>query len=249
MTREEEIISKEQMIAWLEKRGEKPQGKTNKVEHLFPQKGMYYTCIKDYYSSDNTHLCIKGNVYKSSFNGCIDDELHLGLSWTNGCAEKYFEPTKDEDWIVCEYDNEIGEPMQYKEFKDEVNQKFYQEFLKAQGITPKLRLWTIVDAKDGDILYAKGSYFKEYVFKFSSFTEDKVISTHFGYDVFHGTFDTKLSRFGREEDFVFVNPATKEQRNMLFQRMKKAGYEWDSETKELKKIKDFINDFKEDFGL
>lgn len=97
-------------------------------------------------------------------------------------------------------------------------------------------LWTVENAKEGDVLYAKGGYFKEYVFKFSSFTEDNVISTHFGYDVFHGTFDTKLSRFGREEDFVFVNPATKEQRELLFQKMKEAGYEWDSKKKELKKI-------------
>ena len=99
--------------------------------------------------------------------------------------------------------------------------------------------FTIEYAKDGDVLYAKGGhfYFKEYVFKFSSFTEDNVISTHFGYDIFHGTFDTKLSRFGREEDFVFVNPATKEQRDLLFQKMKEAGYEWDIEKKELKKIK------------
>ena len=44
--------------------------------------------------------------------------------------------------------------------------------------------------------------------------------------VFHGTFDTKLSRFGREEDFVSVTPATKEQRDLLFTKMKEAGYEW-----------------------
>jgi hypothetical protein len=33
-------------------------------------------------------------------------------------------------------------------------------------------------------------------------------------------------------------PATKEQRNLLFQKMKEAGYEWDVERKELKKIVD-----------
>lgn len=31
-------------------------------------------------------------------------------------------------------------------------------------------------------------------------------------------------------------PATKEQRDFLFQKMKEAGYEWDAERKELKKI-------------
>ena len=65
-------------------------------------------------------------------------------------------------------------------------------------------------------------------------TEDNVISTNFGYDVFHGTFDTKLSRFGREEDFVSVTPASKEQRGLLFTKMKEAGYEWANKPKELK---------------
>ena len=32
-----------------------------------------------------------------------------------------------------------------------------------------------------------------------------------------------------------ISPATKEQRDLLFQKIKEAGYEWDSEKKELKK--------------
>jgi len=34
-----------------------------------------------------------------------------------------------------------------------------------------------------------------------------------------------------------IHPATKEQRDLLFQKMKEAGYEWDAGKKELKKIK------------
>lgn len=33
-----------------------------------------------------------------------------------------------------------------------------------------------------------------------------------------------------------VHPATKEQRDLLFQKMKEAGYEWDADKKELKKV-------------
>ena len=33
-----------------------------------------------------------------------------------------------------------------------------------------------------------------------------------------------------------IKPATKEQRDLLFQKMHKDGYEWDAEKKELKKI-------------
>ena len=37
-------------------------------------------------------------------------------------------------------------------------------------------------------------------------------------------------------DNIDVKPATKEQRDLLFSKMKEAGYEWDSEKKELKMI-------------
>jgi len=234
---------------WLEKKGEKPQGKTaleavkekkidnqncvksdDKVEeHLIPTKGIYYTCIKDYYSSDNTHLCVKGNVYKSSFNGYIDDESHFGLSWTNSCAEKYFEPTQDEDWIVCEHDNVIGKPVQYKEFKKKVNQKFIEN-LKAEGITPKLRLWTIEDAKDGDILAS--IYNKPFIYNGNH------NSTHVG--AYCGISTENRFNVATEKcrwtANVNIRPATKEQSDALLTKMREAGYEWDAEKKELKKV-------------
>ena len=42
-----------------------------------------------------------------------------------------------------------------------------------------------------------------------------------------------------------VHPATKEQHDLLFQKMKEAGYEWDAEKKELKKIENrpMLSDF------
>lgn len=129
------------------------------------------------------------------------------------------------------------------------------------NIDNSARLWTLQDARDGNVLYAKDRYcyFKEYLFVFSSLTEDNVISTNFCYDVFHGTFDKKLTRFGREEDFI-VTPATKKRRELLFQKMKEAGYEWGAEKKEPKKIeqskltefedavKDMMNTYRDAIG-
>ena len=108
--------------------------------------------------------------------------------------------------------------------------------IELSNVEKNFHLWTIQDAKDGDILYAKGRYFKEYLFMVSSFTEDNVISTHFGYDVFRGTFDKKLTRFAREEELASVTPATKEQRDVLMKAMADAGYEWDADKKVLNKI-------------
>lgn len=106
----------------------------------------------------------------------------------------------------------------------------------VKDLYDNFKLWTLNEAKDGDVLCARGSYYKEYLFMFSSFTEDNVISTHFGYDVFHKTFDTKLTRLGRKEDFMSVTPATKAQRELLFEKMHRAGYKWDTDKKKTIKL-------------
>lgn len=42
-----------------------------------------------------------------------------------------------------------------------------------------------------------------------------------------------------------VRPATKEQRDLLFSKMKEAGYEWDADKKELNKIEDEPENYKQ----
>ena len=126
------------------------------------------------------------------------------------------------DWVVTS-NGEVSQVISVDKDVDGYTLDNYTYF--SGSWCDMYHLWTLSDVKDGDVLYTKGtkdSYFRDYIFNFSSFTEDNVISTNFGYDVFHGTFDTKLSRFGREEDFVSVTPASKEQRGLLFTKMKDA---------------------------
>lgn len=141
-------------------------------------------------------------------------------------ANKVESTFKVGDWIITS-ENKVLQITSIEDTRYRFNNE--SSYWEIYYCDKECRLWTIEDAKEGDVLYAKGtkdSYFRDYIFNFSSFTEDNVISTNFGYDVFHGTFDTKLSRFGREEDFVSVTPATKEQRDLLSAKMKEAGYEW-----------------------
>jgi hypothetical protein len=53
-------------------------------------------------------------------------------------------------------------------------------------------------------------------------------------DFIEGCLKRTLYHFGPTSD---VAPATKEQRDLLFQKMKEAGYKWDAKKKELRKIK------------
>jgi len=94
-----------------------------------------------------------------------------------------------------------------------------------------LSKWTIQDAKDGNVLFyddgwtcifkrIHGIWYSSYCF----ITNDGEF--HTGYE--QHAIDAKINGH--------VHPATKEQRDLLFQKIKEAGYEWDAEKKELKKI-------------
>ena len=91
----------------------------------------------------------------------------------------------------------------------------------------KCHLWTIQDAKDGDVLSQDSIPF---IFKC---WDNNCI-------VYCGITDFGLFKVV-EDDFSWCNginvtPATKEQCDLLFQKMKEEGYEWNADKKELKKI-------------
>ena len=95
------------------------------------------------------------------------------------------------------------------------------------------RLWTIQDAKDGDVLATLNQIL---IF-------EKILPNNEGVSHCHYDFgcSTPQFNFNKDDNWYFgkeakVYPATKEQRDLLFQKMKESGYEWDAEKKELKKI-------------
>ena len=101
-------------------------------------------------------------------------------------------------------------------------------------------LWTIQDAKDGDILIDKSNYREcPFIFKETkpSHIKTDVLNplTILGYCGIGGAGFTKGIGWGDTANCTYY-PATKEQRDLLFQKMKEAGYEWDADKKELKKI-------------
>jgi hypothetical protein len=97
-------------------------------------------------------------------------------------------------------------------------------------------LWTIQDAKDGDVLYCKKRVIdnNEVILIYSGINTRNNVDSYCRYNSKLG-FNTYITNvLDAERDFI--TPATKEQRDLLFQKMKEAGYEWDAEKKELKKI-------------
>ena len=133
--------------------------------------------------------------------------------------------------------------------------------------------WTIADAKDGDVLVCPSDFNDRLVvFIFKRLANHaSEIECHCCIDA-NGIFDPCLNDccYLGDVDRADYIPATKEQCELLFTKMRDAGYEWDAEKKELKKIEskklnadeviewlnhrelmsnEFINRFKKYFGL
>ena len=109
------------------------------------------------------------------------------------------------------------------------------------------RAWTIQDAKDGDVLVCDidkaeigGDVEKLPNIVSTIFIFKKLINIRNYIHSYCHLYDKRflgLQRTMYYNSFVHnISPATKEQRDLLFQKIKEDGYEWDAENKELKKL-------------
>ena len=132
------------------------------------------------------------------------------------------------DWIV--YNGTVC-----KIYKTSPDDKFYHCFdsndcihIYNRDLEDKIHLWTIKDAKPGDLLDTNGT-----PFIYKKHDEDSLYF-YCGINI-AGEFVEPC-----EDDFWGLNyktyPVTKEQKDLFFLKMKKSGFKWDEEKKELKKL-------------
>lgn len=167
----------------------------------------------------------------------IDYDIHKeeALAWLEKQGEQKLAPKtsfKKGDWVVVSnnhrgtYQIEKIENLQYT-LRHILGGSMPLYFCNEDLI----RLWTIQDAMDGDIL-VKGSN----IFKFHF-----IIGTHVRGYCHVNTDDGRFyDDIGNPDCFSLIGdvftPATREQRDFFFQRMKDAGYGWDAEEKRIKQI-------------
>ena len=101
------------------------------------------------------------------------------------------------------------------------------------------RKWAIQDAKDGDMLctYECGQPKIVFILKGTP-KKHYALSYHCYYNIMYPHFASDSEKGCLAPNDEDVKPATKEQRDTLFAKMKEAGYEWNEETHELKEIED-----------
>ena len=134
------------------------------------------------------------------------------------------------DWIVSDSDTLylVLADDGYKgyQLKPQLNGGIFH--LPHAFVDNKFHLWTIADAKDGDVLANSNI-----ICIFKSIDSDKNVGVYCVY--------TKASGFEilDKDDYIgyfCLRPATQVDKGLLFSKMKEAGYQWDSEKKELNKI-------------
>ena len=207
-------FSAKDVIDWLER-----VGKHN--EQNFWEKCKH--C--EYF--DGYDLCLHkknfGSVTDESKENCKNNNFFIEKQVEQKLTDKVAPKFKVGDWITngaCTIQITSVDDTYYWHDNDCVGGDI-------ESMDKEYHLWTIKDAKDGDVLAIKDIVF---IFKHMDKTG---LSLCMSYCEVIGN-----SKLGLGFDFSIndVHPATKEQRDFLSQKMKEFGYKWNAKKKELKKI-------------
>lgn len=148
-------------------------------------------------------------------------------------ADKVEPKFKVGDWITdsIDVDKIIGIDLEDEDYLFENDRK--SDISLVESIS---HIWTIQDAKDGDVLANDHHILilRELGYSWAANENPDSLYAYCGINP-NGNFELE------QKGYCFcgplhTHPATKEQRDLLFQKMHEAGYEWDAEKKELKKI-------------
>lgn len=136
------------------------------------------------------------------------------------------------DWLINRTNATIAQIVavtdSFYDYREQSGQRSmsYQEYVEWD-----FRLWSITDAKDGDVLAGKIDG-DDYILIFKQI-KDGWIETYGHYYDAVDRFCAPSQLFCRDYKGT-LHPAAKEQRDILFKKMHEAGYEWDAEKKETK---------------
>lgn len=209
------------MIAWLEKQREK-------IQYWNPSKEQLEALDYAYNSCPDTE---RGNYYEGVLETLIDDlhklsEKQGGQKPTNKADSKFHEG----EWITDGEHTWFVEGV-HNGFYDIISPEGYRTDDTIIHVDEHFHLWNIQDAKKGDVLATSSGS----ICIFDDTVEDgKYPFAYCGLTKHHGfeVYDRKIP-FTHDKD---IHPATKEEHDLLFQKMKEAGYAFDFEKKEVKKI-------------
>ena len=239
---DEDKMKIEKCVAWLEKQGEKDKKEITNFEVI---PGLY-KCVHRMFDGtpDGKLLFEVGNVYK-----CLSKHDRAEFEVSYGHSVYLEDPVVCKHFIPFEnQDEQKPDDKVEPKFKPgdwitndiciikitSVDDRYYWHDNDCVGgdiesLDKEYHLWTIKDAKNGDILMANAPFI------FNGNLEGGI-----GCPGAHCAINTlgefQIPTSPRHWTGHTTTPATKEQRDLLFAKMEEAGYEWDANKKELKGI-------------
>ena len=197
-----------------------------------------YSGVSFKYNGHTWGMCARANGVEILVDGEIKERIFLdnkprGKSALEAIKEEKVdnEPKfKVGDWVVdnCGYVWKI---------EGILNQFYLLEGIEGGESRPTIdwvdktfHLWTIEDAKDGDVLVHSSFMFDDFIFIYNN---TSILQAYCYYSNERNRFIIEDRGHHCPWNMQEVTPATKEQRDLLFQKMKETGYEWDAEKKEL----------------
>ena len=227
--------TKEDVLAWLEKQGKKEYA-------LSPFKDEDVCKFMQYI--ENEAKAYEFNLPNRGYD--IYAFAKDILIWLEKQDEKfqYWKPSEEQgeqkpagkvepkfkagDWVVQGY-NILKIRCVGNEYYCYETVGGYANDMLISEIDSLYHLWTIQDAKDGDILMAN-----------APFIFNGNLKGGIGCPGAHCAINTlgkfQIPKYSEHWTGHTTTPATKKQQDLLFQKMKEAGYEWDADKKELKMI-------------
>ena len=153
------------------------------------------------------------NIYHSVDK--VEPKFHEGEWITNGDYTWKIVEVKPLDYILQSQDGNIVDDT-----ISHVDEQFHS--------------FTIEDAKTGDVLVNRFSK-DNIIILYKGINPNLSVLAYCGWNGYNLSIKTNGLGYGNLDNTNY-SPATKEQRDLLFLKMKEAGYKWDSEKKELKEI-------------
>lgn len=241
------LVRKKDIIAWLEKQGEQYPSQTNERAWLYLVSDVltWKDGIGQYLDDPRVQELAK-KLY-SEYSQKLYNPSKNEQKSTDKIAPRF----KVGDWVV--YDNTIVYQVKKIEYiitipsyelknidGDKLSIPFTLDYI--------LKNWTIQDAKDGDVLALswledKNLWAKIVIFK--KYHSEGVKGLYYNMPCVEGygitlkngktVFNEKIPYYSKTWT-CNLHPATKEQRDLLFQKMKEAGYKWNTETNTFEKF-------------
>ena len=233
---EDEIVGNK-WLAWLDKQGEQKPIEREKFTSI--PFGAYDSEVVNETITipDGCVATIEGNKIhiKKKDNSAIE-VIKLNHTVDNN---EMVEPTfKVGDWVVRTNGESFCNGSKFAQIQAiELDGEMYYLDTDSWLYPSEIRLWSIKDSKDGDVLVSlskmhpfifNGHYDEDtdYVYAYCGIS-DIIKDDSFYFDKYP---DEEFKVWDSVEN---VRPATRNQRNLLFSKMKDSGYEWDSKKKEL----------------